>query len=681
MSHSGDIKVSSPSKPRHKRALGIENFLPLKKTLLIERYSVPEILPRSDSDMGYLLRQHPLRQEIEQKHEELLVYKKQIMSRKTEIFNMELTNRKLEDEVREVMKHLREVEANVKQLDDAELESIKQIEYNFDLKKKELQVNHDKRLMDLKEALSREIDLTVEAVAKRDQEQRRALQEDLSAFEEKIRLTQKEKTRRLILIKEGHGRALHELLTKLDDEANETRKRSSELGEASSAVSSKIKDVQRFLASELQLKQAALEHEMTALEKNFTSMEKDKIRIQEKINDTVAEIEQQRNSISSHVDNIEGYKKETTAISEQFPALEQQRRVLHAKLHDLKGNIRVFCRIRPDESGSSARIEASSPEIFGDNGKQDLIVSKSEPTSLWSYTNAARHDANSFQFDKIFDIGTKNSEIFEEWCQLVQCALDGSNVCVFAYGQTGSGKTYTMSNEGDGMIPSSISKIFHDVEELKAQGWSHEVEASFIEIYNETIVDLFSDSGKPAKHEIKHDDTTGTTVVTNLKTNIMNGVTEALECLLKANKRRATAATDANERSSRSHSVLTIRIKGTNPLTGAQKNGTLHLVDLAGSERISNSHATGARLKETQAINKSLSCLGDVIYSISRKKNGGQSGHVPFRNSKLTYLLKHSLQGDSKTLMFVNILPLLKNFGETINSLRFATKVNRTKVQ
>lgn len=681
MSHSGDIKVSSPSKPRHKRSLGVENFLPLKKTLLIERYSVPEILPRSDSAMGYLLRQHPLRQEIEQKHEELLVYKKQIMSRKTEIFNMELTNRKLEDEVREVMKHLREVEANVKQLDDAEQESIKQIEYNFDLKKKELQVHHDKRLMDLKEALSREIDLTVEAVAKRDQEQRRALQEDLSAFEEKIRLTQKEKTRRLILIKEGHGRALHELLTKLDDEANETRKRSSELGEASSAVTSQIKDVQRFLGSELQLKQAALEHEMTALEKNFTSMEKDKIRIQEKINDTVAEIEEQRNSISSHIDNIERYKKEATAISEQFPALEQQRRVLHAKLHDLKGNIRVFCRIRPDDSGSSARIEASSPEIFGDNGKQDLIVSKSEPTSLWSYTNAVRHDANSFQFDKIFDIGTKNSEIFEEWCQLVQCALDGSNVCVFAYGQTGSGKTYTMSNEGDGMIPSSISKIFHDVEELKAQGWSHKVEASFIEIYNETIVDLFSDSVKPAKHEIKHDDTTGTTVVTNLKTNIMNGVTEALECLLKANKRRATAATDANERSSRSHSVLTIRIKGTNSLTGAQKNGTLHLVDLAGSERISNSHATGARLKETQAINKSLSCLGDVIYSISRKRNGGQSGHVPFRNSKLTYLLKHSLQGDSKTLMFVNILPLLKNFGETINSLRFATKVNRTKVQ
>lgn len=182
------------------------------------------------------------------------------------------------------------------------------------------------------------------------------------------------------------------------------------------------------------------------------------------------------------------------------------------------------------------------------------------------------------------------------------------------------------------------------------------------------------------KHEIKHDDMSQTTTVSNLRTKRMHNAKEALEMLRSANKRRATAATDANERSSRSHSVFTIKIKGNNQKSGELKAGLLNLVDLAGSERIGSSHATGARLKETQAINKSLSCLGDVIYSIARKLNNGQNNHVPYRNSKLTYLLKNSLQGNSKTLMFVNILPLLKNFGETLNSLRFATKVNRTKV-
>lgn len=675
------MKVSSPSKLGHKRSLGVADFSPLKKTLLIERYSVPDSLPRLNSEMGYLLRQHPLQQEIEQKHQELLLYKKQIMSRKTEIFNLELKNRKLEDEVRDVSKHLREVEENVKQLDDAESESIKQIDSKFELKKKDLLLSHDKRLMDLKETLSQEIDKTIEDVAKRDQEARRVLQEAISLLDEKITLSQKEKTRRLILLKEDHGRAVHELTNELENEAAQAQQDSVDLNRAAVAYEMKIELVLLQIKRELTSKQARLEDEMKNLRESFSNNEADKMKVQDRINSTLAEMTKQENLLTGHMENIDAYKEEIAAISELIPPLEHKRRLLHAKLHDLKGNIRVFCRIRPDTTGPIANIEAPSPEEFSDNGKQDLIVAQSETTSLWSYCNGVRNDQNNFQFDKIFNTETTNAEIFEEWCQLVQCALDGSNVCVFAYGQTGSGKTYTMSNGKDGMIPLSIKKIFDDIDELLTHGWDHSIEASFIEIYNETIVDLFGDSGRSLKHEIKHDDLSSTTTVTNLKTNKMTGVREALEMLQRANKRRATAATDANDRSSRSHSVLSIKIRGCNEHTNETKSGTLHLVDLAGSERIGNSHATGARLKETQAINKSLSCLGDVIYSIARKNSGGQIGHVPYRNSKLTYLLKNSLQGDSKTLMFVNILPLLKNYGETVNSLRFATKVNRTKVQ
>ena len=143
------------------------------------------------------------------------------------------------------------------------------------------------------------------------------------------------------------------------------------------------------------------------------------------------------------------------------------------------------------------------------------------------------------------------------------------------------------------------------------------------------------------------------------------------ELLAQASKNRAVGATQANERSSRSHSVFTLRLEGTNAATGESNVSNLNLIDLAGSERLSSSGATGDRLKETQNINKSLSNLGNVIMSMANK-----DAHVPFRNSKLTYLLQNSLGGNSKTLMFVNIQQGEESFNETLCSLRFATKVN-----
>uniref|UniRef100_A0A915HFY0 Kinesin motor domain-containing protein n=1 Tax=Romanomermis culicivorax TaxID=13658 RepID=A0A915HFY0_ROMCU len=134
-------------------------------------------------------------------------------------------------------------------------------------------------------------------------------------------------------------------------------------------------------------------------------------------------------------------------------------------------------------------------------------------------------------------------------------------------------------------------------------------------------------------------------------------------------EKRAKAATKCNSRSSRSHSVFRLRIKGHNEMTSVDCDGTLTLVDLAGSERLKESESTGERLKEAQNINKSLSTLGQVITSLSQKES-----HVPYRNSKLTYLLQSYLGGNSKMLMFVNISPLEESIQETINSLRFASK-------
>ncbi|CAI4212922.1 unnamed protein product [Parascedosporium putredinis] len=145
--------------------------------------------------------------------------------------------------------------------------------------------------------------------------------------------------------------------------------------------------------------------------------------------------------------------------------------------------------------------------------------------------------------------------------------------------------------------------------------------------------------------------------------------------LAEAQNNRTVAATKANERSSRSHSVFILRLVGENSATGERCEGTLNLVDLAGSERLKHSQVEGDRMRETQNINKSLSCLGDVIDALGRG-----SAHVPYRNSKLTHLLQYSLGGNSKTLMFVMVSPLEAHLKETLTSLRFAAKVHNTHI-
>lgn len=200
------------------------------------------------------------------------------------------------------------------------------------------------------------------------------------------------------------------------------------------------------------------------------------------------------------------------------------------------------------------------------------------------------------------------------------------------------------------------------------------MEASFPEIYNETIRDLLSDSApsKATKHEIRRDPKfPGQMYVTNVTPTVVTSEAQLTALLERAAKNRAVAATLCNERSSCSHSVFRLRLAGDNK-TGQSCQGTLNLVDLAGSENVSRSGATGEQLKDAKSINRSLSSLSSVVMALSKKDQ-----HIPFRDSKLTYLLQNSLAGNSKTLLFVNISPEAASFQETLCSLRFATKVNQ----
>lgn len=360
--------------------------------------------------------------------------------------------------------------------------------------------------------------------------------------------------------------------------------------------------------------------------------------------------------------------------NEKLRAEETLRRKLHNQVQELKGNIRVFCRVRPALTSTEtepAKIEFPDTDT---DSKEVVIQGPEQRSALGNVTTAI----NPFSFDRVFGPQSQNAEVFEEISQLVQSALDGYNVCIFCYGQTGSGKTFTMS-AADGMIPRAVQQIYAEATRLEEKGWKYKMEGSFVEVYNENLNDLLGKSEDLDKKrlEIRHDTARKQTIITDAATVLLDRPERVHEMLKRATSNRSVAATKANERSSRSHSVFILKLLGENSITGERSEGTLNLVDLAGSERLAHSQATGERLKETQSINKSLTCLGDVINALGNAKEGS---HIPYRNSKLTYLLQYSLGGNSKTLMFVMISPLQAHLNETITSLKFATKVHNTHI-
>lgn len=360
-------------------------------------------------------------------------------------------------------------------------------------------------------------------------------------------------------------------------------------------------------------------------------------------------------------------------LEEQAQLDEDERRRLHNALQELKGNIRVFCRVRPLLKHED---DPSGPEVFSYTNKARGIVA----------ANPASQQSKTFTFDRVFGPDSTQEDVFREISQLVQSALDGYRVCIFAYGQTGSGKTHTiMGSEADrGMIPRSVQQLFDRADRMKRDSWDFKFQASFLEIYNEEIRDLLvapvkgqgaNGVGKPGKG--KGFQITYTAGAENMCS--IDGLTvaridspaEAAALITKAAKNRATAATRSNAESSRSHSIFRLYINAKNASTGQSLRGLLNLVDLAGSERVKVSGAEGVRLRETQNINKSLTQLGVVIQSLANK-----AAHVPFRSSTLTKVLQDSLGGDSKALMFVNVAPAPASYSESNCALTFAERVN-----
>ncbi|XP_042965113.1 kinesin-like protein KIN-14C isoform X8 [Carya illinoinensis] len=280
---------------------------------------------------------------------------------------------------------------------------------------------------------------------------------------------------------------------------------------------------------------------------------------------------------------------------------------------------------------------------------------------------------NRKMFNEIQDL---KAEVFSDVQPLIRSVLDGYNVCIFAYGQTGSGKTYTMTGpnsatkENWGVNYRALNDLF-DISQRRRSSIIYEMGVQMVEIYNEQVRDLLSNDGSQKKLGILSHSQPNGLAVPDASMQPVKSTSDVMDLMDMGLRNRAVGATALNERSSRSHSVLTIHVVGRDVKTGAPLLGNLHLVDLAGSERVDRSEVVGDRLREAQHINKSLSALGDVIFALAQKNL-----HVPYRNSKLTQVLQSSLGGQAKTLMFVQLNPDANSYSESLSTLKFAERVS-----
>ncbi|CAL5197355.1 unnamed protein product [Lathyrus oleraceus] len=433
--------------------------------------------------------------------------------------------------------------------------------------------------------------------------------------------------------------------------AEESNSLQRKLEQERKAVKSEVYDLERKLEGYRQELMAAKsvisvkDSELTALQNNLKELE---------------ELREMKEDIDRKNEQTAAILKMQGAQLAEMETLYKEEQVLRKRyfnvIEDMKGKIRVYCRLRP----------LSEKEVAEEEREAVTAIDEFTVEFLWKDDKPKQ-----YMYDRVFGGDATQETVFEDTRYLVQSAVDGFNVCIFAYGQTGSGKTFTIygSEDNPGLTPRAIAELFRI---LRRDGnkYSFSLKAYMVELYQDTLLDLLLP--KNAKHsrlDIKKD-STGMVVVENVTVVSISTTEELNNIIHKGSERRHISGTQMNAESSRSHLILSIVIESTNLQSQSVARGKLSFVDLAGSERVKKSGSMGSQLKEAQSINKSLSALGDVISALS---SGGQ--HTPYRNHKLTMLMSDSLGGNAKTLMFVNVSPIESSLDETHNSLMYASRV------
>lgn len=326
-------------------------------------------------------------------------------------------------------------------------------------------------------------------------------------------------------------------------------------------------------------------------------------------------------------------------------------------------NIKVYIRIRPKN-----KKEENDNALIVDSNLDKITVSNQE-----------NKESVNFTFDKIYDYITSQDQLYKDIGEKpVKIVCDGYNTTIFAYGATGSGKTFTMfgSETVAGITQRACETLFTSISKNTVE---YVVKCSFLEIYQERIRDLLDENQKWNENsdnnpnlKIRKNDIRGI-YVQDLTEKFVNNTHDILEIIKEGAKQRSTGQTALNSVSSRSHSVLTISLKQTLS-DKSEIYSKLNLIDLAGSENVGKSEVQGTALYEAKSINKSLSCLGNVIFSLEKK-----SDHIPYRDSKLTYLLQDSIGGNSKTIVIATISPSTECYYETLSTLKFAKTIKQIK--
>ncbi|ETS86812.1 hypothetical protein PFICI_00640 [Pestalotiopsis fici W106-1] len=366
-------------------------------------------------------------------------------------------------------------------------------------------------------------------------------------------------------------------------------------------------------------------------------------------------------------------------LLQQFEEEQERCRRLFDHIQELKGGIRVMCRIRPSLP-HEAKMEVAD---FGPPERGSLTNYWAKlllPIQRTRVTGEATTETKEYNFERIFGPGDGNDAVFGEINDLVQCALQGGKATIFCYGQSGSGKTFTMSHQEDldnvdsqdGIMPQALAMLFRSAEE-QADKCKYEFYFSAVEIYKETMFDLESVDDEGRIYKVPGNDPGLATkfLVTKLK-----GVLGDHGVLKQIRDKRVVSSTKLNEQSSRSHLILSCYVKRTllrGRHVGTISEGVLNLVDLAGSERVGQAGTEGSQLQEGIAINQSLLSLTMAIASLGE-------GKQPTPSTILTRFLNPCFTSDCKVLMLVNVSPLKRDMPVTLQTLQRASEASKARL-
>ncbi|CAL8315948.1 unnamed protein product [Lota lota] len=436
-------------------------------------------------------------------------------------------------------------------------------------------------------------------------------------------------------------------------------------------------------------------------------------------------------NLQSHVAALE---RDLVEEKERCRAEKQRRREIHNTLVELRGNIRVHCRVRPVLPFDQVQSSSSGLYYFHLTFIKDTVL-------VNCIKNGNPIINKVFEFERVHGPEDSQNAVFEEVKPLLTSLLDGYNVCIMAYGQTGSGKTHTMmgyqgpsgspqSEEQQGIIPKAAVELFRLISRKPSE--SHAVEVSVVEVYNNEVFDLLSrdgESGAPGRRRDVITTASGTSEVPSLTYEHVKSAAEVMQLIWAVLKLRARCPTLVHAHSSRSHLVVTLTVSSKSPhalalggefwsprcrranpaprhasadecaATASPSSSRsspghspcpsprpgvsqgpfrtrLQLVDLAGSECVGMSGVTGTALWETSCINRSLCALSDVLGALAE-----QRPHVPYRNSKLTHLLQDAIGGDAKLLVMLCISPAQRFITESLQSLSFGARARQFQKQ